>query len=84
MRAGGRLHYVEKGAGDVALFVHGIWANHVLWEQVMASLPDTVRAIAPDWPLGSQPDEVYGSAARLDRYDDTASNGDPAWTPPVA
>ena len=56
LKSGGRLHYVEKGAGDVALFVHGIWANHVLWERVVTSLPDTVRAIAPDWPLGSQPE----------------------------
>ena len=53
---GGRLHYVEKGQGHVVLFVHGIWANHVLWEGVVEALPDTVRAIAPDWPLGSQPE----------------------------
>ncbi len=56
LAGGGRLHYVEKGEGDVVLFVHGIWANHVLWEPVVEALPDTVRAIAPDWPLGSQPE----------------------------
>jgi pimeloyl-ACP methyl ester carboxylesterase len=56
LKSGGKLHYVEKGRGDVVLFVHGIWANHVLWEGVVAALPDTVRAIAPDWPLGSQPE----------------------------
>lgn len=56
LKSGGRLHYVEKGAGEVVLFVHGIWANHVLWEGVVASLPDGIRAIAPDWPLGSQPE----------------------------
>ena len=44
------------------LFVHGIWANHVLWEQVIAALPDDVRAIAPDWPLGSQPEAFPASA----------------------
>ena len=54
--SGGRLHYVEKGSGDAVLFVHGIWANHVLWEGVIAALPGSVRAIAPDWPLGSQPE----------------------------
>jgi pimeloyl-ACP methyl ester carboxylesterase len=54
--SGARLHYVEKGSGEVVLFVHGIWANHVLWEGVIAALPDGVRAIAPDWPLGSQPE----------------------------
>ena len=63
-KSGGRLHYVEMGAGDVVLFVHGIWANHVLWEQVMDALPETVRAIAPDWPLGSQP-EAFPAGADL-------------------
>ena len=62
LKSGGRLHYVEKGTGNVVLFVHGIWANHVLWEQVMAALPDTVRAIAPDWPLGSQPEAFPAGA----------------------
>lgn len=56
MKSGGRLHYFEKGTGDPILFVHGIWANHVLWEGVVNALPDNVRAIAPDWPLGSQPE----------------------------
>jgi pimeloyl-ACP methyl ester carboxylesterase len=62
LTSGGRLHYWEKGAGNAVLLVHGIWANHVLWEGVIEALPDTVRAIAPDWPLGSQPESFPSSA----------------------
>ena len=56
LRSGGRLHYLDRGSGDVVLFIHGIWTNHFLWEGVIDALPDTFRGIAPDWPLGSQPE----------------------------
>ena len=56
LRSGGRLHYLDRGSGDVVLFTHGIWTNHCLWEGAMDALPDTFRGIAPDWPLGSQPE----------------------------
>ena len=56
LKSGGRLHYLDRGSGDVVLFIHGIWTNHFLWEGVIDALPDTFRSIAPDWPLGSQPE----------------------------
>ena len=56
LKSGGRLHYLDTGSGDVLLFVHGIWANHHLWEGVIDALPGGFRGIAPDWPLGSQPE----------------------------
>ena len=64
LRSGGRLHYLDRGSGDVVLFTHGIWTNHCLWEGAMDALPDTFRGIAPDWPLGSQP-EPFPPAADL-------------------
>ena len=64
LRSGGRLHYLDRGSGDVVLFTHGIWTNHCLWEGVIDALPDTFRSIAPDWPLGSQP-EPFPPAADL-------------------
>ena len=62
LKSGGRLHYLDRGSGDVVLFVHGIWTNHCLWEGVIDALPDTFRSIAPDWPLGSQPEPFPGAA----------------------
>lgn len=62
LQSGARLHYVESGTGPAVLFVHGIWANHVLWESVIAALPSEIRAIAPAWPLGSQPEPFPAGA----------------------
>lgn len=56
LKSGGRLHYLDRGSGNAVLFVHGIWTNHFLWRGVVEALPDTFRCIAPDWPLGSQPE----------------------------
>ena len=56
LKSGGRLHYLDTGAGDVLLFVHGIWVNHHLWTGVIDALPGGFRCVAPDWPLGSQPE----------------------------
>ena len=64
LKSGGRLHYLDTGSGDVLLFVHGIWVNHHLWKGVMDALPGGFRCIAPDWPLGSQP-EAFPRGADL-------------------
>jgi pimeloyl-ACP methyl ester carboxylesterase len=44
------LSYVTFGAGPVALFVHGVGTNALLWRNVMALLPAR-RCIAIDLPL---------------------------------
>ncbi|HEX3513447.1 MAG TPA: alpha/beta hydrolase [Trebonia sp.] len=47
----GEIAYTELGAGPVALFVHGLGTNGVLWRHVIENLRDTSRCIAIDLPL---------------------------------
>ena len=49
----GTLAYWEEGSGPPLLFVHGVFANHMLWSKVIPLLSDRYRCIAPDFPLGS-------------------------------
>ena len=49
----GTLAYWEAGSGPPLLFVHGVFANHLLWSRVIPLLADRYRCIAPDFPLGS-------------------------------
>jgi len=44
----GRISYVEKGQGPVALFVHGVLLNSYLWRHQLAGLSDIRRCIAVD------------------------------------
>ena len=44
----GRIGYIERGAGPVALFVHGVLLNGYLWRHQLAELSDLRRCIAPD------------------------------------
>jgi pimeloyl-ACP methyl ester carboxylesterase len=44
----GRISYVERGAGPVALFVHGVLLNSHLWRHQIERLSDVRRCIAPD------------------------------------
>jgi pimeloyl-ACP methyl ester carboxylesterase len=44
----GRISYVERGQGPVALFVHGVLLNGYLWRHQLAALGDVRRCIAPD------------------------------------
>ena len=44
----GRIAYVEKGAGPVALFVHGVLLNGHLWRNQLDELSDVRRCIAID------------------------------------
>ena len=47
----GDIAYTEFGAGPVALFVHGLGTNGLLWRHVIEDLQDTSRCIAIDLPL---------------------------------
>src|ERR1700728_4596772 len=44
----GRIAYVEKGSGPVALFVHGVVLNKHMWRRQLKSLSDIRRCIAID------------------------------------
>jgi len=44
----GRIGYVERGSGPVALFVHGVLLNGYFWRSQLGSLSDVRRCIAPD------------------------------------
>ena len=44
----GRIAYVEKGTGPVALFVHGVLLNGYLWRNQIEALSDARRCIAID------------------------------------
>jgi len=46
--ASGRIAYVEKGRGPVALFVHGVFLNANLWDGTIAGVADGRRCLAPD------------------------------------
>src|SRR6516165_2638951 len=48
MTPSGRVSYVERGAGPVALFVHGVLLNGHLWRHQLAELSDVRRCIAVD------------------------------------
>jgi pimeloyl-ACP methyl ester carboxylesterase len=60
-RDGVRLHYVEKGAGDVVLMLHGFPQFWWLWRAQIDDLGADHRAVAPDmrgYNLSSAPTEV--------------------------
>src|ERR1700720_3611838 len=44
----GRISYVERGKGPVALFVHGVLLNGWFWRHQLEELSDIRRCIAPD------------------------------------
>jgi pimeloyl-ACP methyl ester carboxylesterase len=44
----GRIAYVEKGTGPVALFVHGVLLNGYLWRNQLDRLSDVRRCVAID------------------------------------
>lgn len=44
----GRIGYVERGSGPVALFIHGVLLNGWLWRHQLEGLADVRRCIAPD------------------------------------
>lgn len=67
----GRIAYVEQGAGDVALFVHGVPLNGFHWRHVMHGLQDLRRCIAVDLmglgysEIGEDQDMSFPAQARM-------------------
>src|SRR5258708_25377198 len=59
---GARIHYLDEGAGDTVLLLHGNPAWSFLYRKVIAGLRDEYRCVAPDFPgygLSSAP-AAYG------------------------
>ena len=50
----GEISYIDTGTGPVALFVHGIASNGLLWRNVIGALGSQRRCIALDLPLHGQ------------------------------
>jgi len=48
--ASGDVSYTDVGEGPVALFVHGVGTNNLLWRKVMTELAGERRCVAPDLP----------------------------------
>jgi pimeloyl-ACP methyl ester carboxylesterase len=49
----GRIQFRDTGDGPVIVFVHGVFVNGTLWQNVIDQLGGNFRCIAPDWPLGA-------------------------------
>jgi pimeloyl-ACP methyl ester carboxylesterase len=71
----GRISYMERGHGPVALFVHGVLLNSHLWRHQMAELSDIRRCIAVDLfahgdtEIGSEQDiSVTANAEMLKQF----------------
>jgi haloalkane dehalogenase len=45
---GSQMHYVEKGAGDPILFLHGQPTSSYLWRNIMPHVEKQGRVVAPD------------------------------------
>jgi pimeloyl-ACP methyl ester carboxylesterase len=51
--AQGEIEYSDEGQGPAVVFVHGALVDGALWRGVARALGSGVRAIVPDWPMGS-------------------------------
>ncbi len=73
------MHYLEQGAGDSVLLIHGNTSSSVWWEYTLERLGDAYHFIAPDlrgrgatqgpsanWTVEMLARDVYGLLARLD------------------
>jgi haloalkane dehalogenase len=48
LASGGRMHYVDEGAGPTILFVHGTPTWSFEWRHLIRGLRDAFRCVAPD------------------------------------
>jgi haloalkane dehalogenase len=68
--AGSKMHYIEQGAGDPILFLHGIPASNYVWRNVIPHLATLGRCIAPDligFGKSDKPDIAYSISDHI-RY----------------
>ncbi len=60
---GSQIHYVEDGAGDPILFIHGNPASSYIWRNIIPHVTPHARAIAVDligFGKSDKPDISYG------------------------
>lgn len=43
-----RIHYIDEGAGEPIVFLHGVPVSSYLWRNIIPSLSDATRCLAPD------------------------------------
>lgn len=71
---GARMHYVEEGAGDPILFLHGNPTSSYLWRNIIPHLSGQGRCIAPDligFGKSDKPDigyRIFDHVAYLDGF----------------
>jgi haloalkane dehalogenase len=67
---GSKIHYLEEGAGDPVLFLHGMPTSSYIWRNVIPRVSPLARCIAPDL-IGTgksdKPDIAYTVADHI-RY----------------
>ncbi len=59
---GSKIHYVEQGEGEPILFLHGFLTSNYLWRNIMPTLSQHGRCIAPDligMGKSAKPDIAY-------------------------
>jgi pimeloyl-ACP methyl ester carboxylesterase len=49
----GTIEYHEQGSGPAVVLIHGALVNGRVWDRVRDSLPENLRCIVPELPLGS-------------------------------
>ncbi|MGH2755011.1 MAG: alpha/beta fold hydrolase [Actinomycetota bacterium] len=67
---GGEVAYADVGAGPVALFVHGVFMNGLLWRNVISGLRSERRCIAIDLPAHGDTAVEMGEGFSLDAHAD--------------
>jgi haloalkane dehalogenase len=63
---GAQIHYVDEGAGDTLLLLHGNPSWSFLYRKIIAGLKDAYRCVALDFPgygMSSAP-PAYGHTPR--------------------
>jgi pimeloyl-ACP methyl ester carboxylesterase len=56
--SGNEVVYGDVGSGPVLVFVHGLFMNGGIWNDVVGHLSDRFRCITPDLPLGGHQSPV--------------------------
>lgn len=65
-----RIHYLEAGAGDPVLLIHGFPTSSHLWRNVMPEIAKTHRAIAIDLPGYGLSDKPLDAKYNFRFFDD--------------
>jgi len=64
---GQKLHYLERGRGDVLLLIHGLGSSGADWALQVAALQERFRIIVPDLP-GSGHSATLGAGSSIEQF----------------